>query len=423
MNEAFLQHIWKYQLFEKESLKLDDGELIDVIHPGDHNNNAGPDFINAKIRMENKLWAGNVEVHINSSDWKKHGHHTNKAYDNVILQIVDNNDTPVKRTNGQVIPTIKLEYNKQFYDNYDKLVQSMFWLPCYKELPDIDPFHINYWLEKLMVERLEQKTQSILQVYHANKNSWEDTFYRQIAGNFGMKVNAQPFEMLTQSLPLKYLAKQKNCLLQIEALLFGQAGMLNQPNIDDPYYIKLVNEYSFLKNKYQLKALEPHIWKFGRLRPSNFPTIRLAQFAALIYKSTGLFSRIIETDSIKEIKEMLKVTASNYWADHYNFGKESVKKEKKLGNAAIDVILINTVVPFLFVYGKTKDLQKYTDRAMHFIEQVSPEHNHITKRWSDLGVKPQNALQSQALLQLTNYYCKNKRCLDCLIGSKIITRI
>jgi hypothetical protein len=422
MNEKFLQYVWKYGLFDSSSNVLDNGEKIEIIHSGEHNTNAGPDFTNVKIKIGRVLWAGNVEIHVNSSDWEKHGHHHDKAYDNVIIQAVANHDKPVKRTNGEPIPTFTLTYDPKYYNNYTELINSQHWISCEHKINIVNSFIVRYWLEKLMVERLESKAVEIIRHYKQNKNNWEETFYQRIGHNFGFKLNAQPFEMLVKSIPLQYLARHKNNLLQIEALLFGQSGLLNSTEYEDDYINALQREYAFLQNKFNLKPIESHLWKFLRLRPSNFPTIRIAQFASLIYSSSKLFSKVLETTNVDELKKLLSVTASSYWDVHYTFGKTSAKRIKKLGDAAINTLLINTIIPFLFVYGKVKDIQAYKDRAINFLEHIKAEQNHIITRWKELGLVPENALQSQALLQLKNVYCNQKRCLDCQIGNQIISK-
>ncbi len=422
MNENFLQYVWKYGLFDSSSTVLDNGEEIEIISPGEHNTNAGPDFTNVKIKIGKVLWAGNVEIHVNSSDWEKHGHHHDKAYDNVIIQVVANHDKPVKRTNGEPIPTITLKYNPKYYNNYSDLINSRNWISCEHKINDVNSFIIRYWLEKLMIERLEVKAGEITRYFKQNKNNWEETFYQRVGNNFGFKLNAQPFEMLVKSIPLNCLAKHKNNLLQIEALLFGQSGMLNDLEHEDDYINILKREYAFLQKKFNLKPVEKHLWKFLRLRPSNFPTIRIAQFASLIYSSSKLFSKILEANNVEEIKKLLSVTASSYWDVHYTFGKPSAKRVKKLGDAGINILLINTIIPFLFVYGKVKNNQMYKDRALKFLEHVKAEQNHIIKGWKELGIIPENALQSQALLQLKNVYCDPKKCLDCQIGNQLISK-
>jgi len=421
MTEEFLHYIWKYSLFEKDNLYADTGDKIEILTPGEHNTNAGPDFFNSTIRIDNIRWAGNVEIHINSSDWIKHNHRNDKSYDNVILHAVLNNDRMVKRTNGEPIPTVELRFNRSVYNVYSKLISSELWIPCQNEIGKIDEFTLNCWLNVLSIERLETKTRAVYSTLEMTRNDWEETFYIHLARNFGLNVNSLPFEMLAKSLPVKYLLKHKNSLTQIEALLFGQAGFLNDNFNDDDYYRKLKNEYKFLHRKFQLNPLDHNIWRFLRLRPRNFPTIRIAQFAALIYNSTGLFSKIIGCESISQLKQYFNIETSVYWNNHYIFGKESEEKTKYLGKYAFQIIVINTIVPVLFAYGKYNGKENLKERALNFLTEIPAENNSIIRKWAKLGVISKSAFYSQALLQLKNKYCCFKECLKCKIGSKIIS--
>ncbi len=419
MKEEFLHYIWKYKLYQDSELKSTSNENIEILNQGTHNYDSGPDFFNAKIKIENTVWAGNVEVHINSSDWYAHNHHTNKAYDNVILQAVYNHDKEILRTNGQSVPTMELKFDQNLLKNYDSLISRETWVSCQEDIGFVDSFTIQNWIEKLTIERLEEKSVRIKQLLQQTKNSWEEAFYIQIARNFGFKLNSDPFEQLAKSLPLTYLAKHKENLFQIEALLYGQAGFLEDESGEE-YFEILKKEYEFLKNKFKLKPIQKHLWKFLRSRPGNFPTIRLAQFAKLIYKSSALFSKILEAGSVNDFHELLQVEPSEYWETHYQFNKESVKKSKTLGKSAIDIILINTVIPFLFVYGKSKGLPELQDRAIEFLEYMKAEKNSIISKWNELGIKSTSAFETQALIQLKNKYCNHKKCLNCHIGNNLI---
>lgn len=421
MKEEFLHYLWKYKLYTRENLKTYSGESVEILNHGVHNFDSGPDFFNAKIKIDDTIWAGNVEVHINSSDWFVHQHNTDKAYDNVVLQVVLNHDKEVYRTNGQRIQTLELKFDKELYSNYKNLIEKETWIPCQDEIQLIDSFKMNSWLEKLSVERLEQKSNNINETLQRLNNSWETAFYYMLARNFGFKLNSDPFEMLAKSLPINYLAKHKDNLFQIEALLFGQAGFLEDNNGDE-YYLNLRKEYQFLKTKFKLKSIEKHLWKFLRTRPGNFPTIRIAQFAQLIYKSKSLFSKIIETKNIDDYYELLNSKTSEYWNTHYVFNKESVFKSKLLGKSAIDIVLINTVVPFLFVYGKAKGQYEFQEKAINLLENIKAEKNTIISNWGDLNVKAKSAFDTQALIQLKNNYCNEKNCLNCQIGNTLINR-
>ena len=289
MTEDFIHFIWKYSYFDSNSLFTTKGDKIEIIKLGEHNTNAGPDFFNAKIKIGDTLWVGNVEIHINSSDWIKHKHSLDNAYNNVILHVVLKYDIDINRQNGEIIPALELKYDINFEDRYHQLMKNKQWIPCQSYLPAVNKFDIHFWLAKIAIERLHSKSSIIEEKLARNNNNWEESYYHKLARSFGMNVNSEPFELLAMSLPLLILAKHKNNLFQIESLLFGQAGFLNEIMPNELYYVKLQKEYIFLKKKYQLKAIEKHQWKFLRLRPSNFPTIRISQFANLIYKSTSLF--------------------------------------------------------------------------------------------------------------------------------------
>ncbi|MFO7842443.1 MAG: DUF2851 family protein [Bacteroidales bacterium] len=419
MKEDFLHYLWKYKLFSTTNLRTQTNEKVEIIHPGIHNNDSGPDFFNAKIKIGETTWAGNVEIHLKSSDWYHHQHHNDKAYDNVILQVVYQHDKDVFLSNNSLVPTMEIQFDDILLKNYEKLIRSESWIACEKDLHTVDDFLIKKWMEALMIERLEDKALRIRQELKQTQNNWEETFYRHLAKNFGFKLNGEPFELLARSLPLKVVAKHKNNLMQIEALLFGQAGFLNEETGDD-YYLKLKSEYQFLQHKFNLKPIEKHLWKFLRSRPGNFPTVRLAQFAALIFQSKSLFSKIMETQDVEKVKQMLQAKPSEYWDTHYHLNKQSVKKTKPLGQSAIQILFINTVVPFLFVYGKHKGSDDLSERALNLLSMIKPEKNSIISQWKRLGLKPENAFESQALIQLKNNYCTFKKCLHCSIGNFII---
>ncbi|MFH2096366.1 MAG: DUF2851 family protein [Bacteroidota bacterium] len=420
MNEAFFQYLWERKLFRHQGIITDTGEKIIIVHPGKKNTDAGPDFLNARIKIGNTIWAGNVEIHKKSSDWYHHRHHTDPAYSNVILHVVEKNDRQVMRDNGEIIPAIELVYDQKIEGRYRRLLESSSWVACAKELPETDPFIICFWLTALLVERLEEKTGKIRTVLLENRNDWEETFYRILARNFGFRLNSEPFEMLACKTPLKYISRLKYHPLKVEALLLGQAGFLAETYLFEDYYTALKKEYGFLSAKYSLKALPAHTWKFSRSRPANFPTIRLAQFASLLCNADRLFSKIIEMSSIEGLYKLFEVKASAYWNTHYHFDKISHNREKVLGRDSINILLINTVIPFIFLYGQIRDDEYLKERALSFMEQIPPEKNSITAGWETAGVKSSNAADSQALLQLKSNYCNQKKCLNCQIGNKLI---
>lgn len=436
MQEALLHHIWKFRLFDMNQLKTVGAETIEIIHPGQHNTDSGPDFFNARIKINDTIWAGNVELHINTSDWQKHNHHNDAAYDNVILHVVFENDVTANFSSLKIqdkIPILELKsrISESLLQRYDTLMLNQNKIPCSGSLAAVDAFTFSNWTDRLLIERLELKTKAIEQLLSQNQNNWEETFYILLARNFGFKINAVPFELLARCLPLAHLAKHKNDLFQIEALLYGQAGLL-QSDFKDEYPTRLRTEYDFLKSKFGLQNMDAHLWKFMRLRPVNFPTIRIAQFAELIHNSSHLFSRLLDVKNAKQAYDLFDVKAGDYWSTHFMFDKPSTPSplgegagdeeagSKHLGKTSIENILINTVVPVLFYYGKQKGIQKFQNRVFEFLESISAEQNNITKQWIQYKVPCQNAYQAQALIQLYNFYCSEKKCLSCAIGNKIL---
>jgi hypothetical protein len=421
MTEDFLHFIWKYKLYNNKKLKLTDNTPIEILEHGFHNTDSGPDFFNARIKIGQTIWAGNIEIHVNSSDWYKHKHNIDKSYDNIILHVVYHHDRDIFRINGELIPTLELSFNPDLFYNYNSLLSSNLWISCQNQIHEVEEIFILHWLEKLAIERLNNKADYIKQGFEITKNNISEVFYRQLSRNFGMKTNAEPFELVAKSVSYNILQKHKGNLFQIESMLFGQAGFLND-NLNDDYYLALKKEYEFLKKKYNLIPVQSHLWKFLRLRPMNFPTVRIAQLAALINSTENLFSKIIEKDYDSIIEIFINIKVSDYWYNHYNFGKNSVKKVKAFSIDFINNIIINTIVPFIFIYGHLKDEQREKDRAVVLLEKIPSEDNSVIKKWSKIGIYSKNALFSQALIQLKRYYCDTKNCLNCEIGCKIITK-
>ncbi|MGM0622124.1 MAG: DUF2851 family protein, partial [Bacteroidota bacterium] len=378
-------------------------------------------FFNAQVKIDDTLWAGNIEIHKKASDWEKHNHNIDKAYENVILHVVEEADKPTFRMNGTEIPTLEITWPEQFTSNYRKLLDSKSWIACQEQFHQVDPVLLRLGFNRLMIERLENKTGEIEKRLTENKNNWNETFYQMLARMFGFKVNAIPFELLAKAVPMQILAKHKSNLFQLEALLFGTSGLLNEELIGDDYFIRLREEFSFLYKKYNLKTVEPHLWKFMRLRPVNFPTIRIAQLAHLIQKSQGLFSKIIETDNLPGLKNLFEVKASDYWDSHYQFNKNTTRSQpKELGETSINTLIINVVAPFLFVYGEKQNQEYLKNRALDFLEQLPAEKNSIVKNWEGLGIQPRSAFETQALIELKTRYCEPKKCLNCQIGNKLV---
>lgn len=423
MTEEFLHYLWKFKLLKGEFV-LSSGEYVEIIHPGLHNSDAGPDFFNAKIKIGSTLWAGNVEIHVKASDWLLHQHQNDSAYDSIVLHVVHQNDATIKRKNMEIIPCIEVSnaYDKELYHRYQDFLSNKNWIPCERLFKNADHFITVSWLERLLIERIENKTQEIYAKLKLSQNNWESCFYQLLAKNFGFKLNALPFELLANSLPIHILAKHKNSDFQLAALLFGQAALLND-EYKDRYPQSLLSEYQFLSKKYKLHPISGHLWKFLRLRPMNFPTIRISQFANLIFQSKHLFSKIIEAKKIEAIYQLFQLSADTYFDNHYLFDEENaIKKPKHIGKNSIDLLIINTIVPMLFCYANEKDEKDYQERALNFLEQIKPEYNSIIKKWISIGWKVDNAFQSQALLELKNKYCDQKKCLQCRIGNDLLQK-
>ncbi len=421
MKEDFLHYIWRFQKFQTSNMKTSSGEDIHIISIGQYNTHAGPDFLDARIKIGDTLWAGHVEIHINSSDWMLHGHQSDKDYDNVILHVVFDDDQKIFRSSGSQIAAFSLK-NRIFPKmeaQYLKLLNNKYWIPCQHQFHKICQIKKNIWYDRLLIERLEEKIQTINSTLKMNNDDWEKTFFQTLAVNFGLKVNKLPFDLLAKSIDLNIIAKHRDNEFQIAALLFGQSGLLDS-DFDDEYPNNLKKEYAFLKQKYQLTPIKKESWKFLRLRPQNFPTIRIAQFSKLLFQESHLFSRMLSAKSIFEIENIFKIELPIYWNNHFIFDKSSIQRIKLLGKSTIHLIVINTIVPFLFLYGKSKGISEYQDKAIHLLETLKGESNSIIDNWTKLGENPKSAYDTQALLQLKNAYCNHKKCLNCSIGNAIL---
>lgn len=419
--EDFLHYIWNFKLFNTKELNTVQNEPITILKSGQHNTDAGPDFFNAQIKIGETIWAGNVEIHINSSDWLKHQHQKDNAYNNVVLHVVYHYDVDIRNATGNHIPTIELKnlIDTKLISNYKQLIGSKNWIACSNQIKQVDQFVLQNWLERLIFERLERKSIEINQTLLLNKNDWEETFYQTLFKYFGLKVNSQPFLLLAKNTPLKIIDKHKN-LLSIETLLFGQAGFLNN-DVDDEYYLKLKKEYQFLSAKFNLKPLDASLWKFLRLRPANFPTLRISQLANLVAQEPRLFSKVLEINSVQEFQKLFSVTASSYWNSHYQFGNtQKINTIKRTGKIMTDGLIVNVVVSILFVYASSIQNDELKNKAIRFLEQLNTEKNTIILNFEKLGVKSKNALQSQALIELKTNYCSHKKCLNCSIGNHLL---
>lgn len=415
MNERLLQFIWQFQYYNKQYLLTDEGEPLQVMHAGIFNRNQGPDFLNAAIKIGSTTWAGNIELHVKASDWNKHRHTSDLNYRNVILHVVWENDLSIEQSSTL---SLKDKIPKILLERYEQLMQDSFKRSCRSFLPAISQIAWFSWKERLVAERLERKSKRVTELVNKTRQHWEEVLWWMIAANFGIKVNSEAFEATAMSIPVNILAKHKNQVIQLEALLLGQTNLLNGEYKDD-YPKMLQKEYKFLKNKYSLTShnILPH---FLRMRPANFPTIRLAQLAMLVNHSSHLFSKIKEMETVKEIKELLGVTANDYWHYHYTFDELTAHHPKHLGSQMGDNIIINTIAPVLFAYGSFSGQDVYKDKAVRWLQQVQAERNAITRQWAEAEIPNHSAFDSQALTELTNNYCNYQRCLDCAVGNKIL---
>lgn len=421
IQEYFLHYLWKHKLFNVVKLQTTNNEDVQIINSGIHNMNSGPDFFNAQLKINEQLWAGNVEIHIKSSDWYVHNHEQDSAYDNVIIHVVWEDDMPIFRNDNSSLTTLILKdyVDQALIDNYYKLFsKKQSWINCENDIKRVDSFLLNNWKERLYIERLNDKSAQILSLLKQSKNDWEAVLFMMLAKNFGLKVNGDSFMNMANSFDFSLVRKNQNNNIQLEALFFGQSGMLHK-NIEDAYYVELQKEYQFLSKKYNITAIAKDTVKFFRLRPNNFPTIRLSQLANLYVLHQNLFSKLINITGASDYYDLLKIETSKYWESHYSFTSLSSKRKKVLTKSFIDLLLINTIIPLKFVY------QKYIgklneEHILELIQQIKPEKNSIIGKFNTLGVSSKNAFESQALLQLKKEYCTKQKCLQCAIGNSLL---
>lgn len=458
--EELIHYVWKHKIFPLEGLTTTDGKKVEVVNPGLHNFDAGPDFFNAKVKVDGVMWVGNVEIHTNASDWFRHGHDHDKAYDSIILHVVGKADCEVRRSDGTSIPQVVLPVPQYVADNYQQLRSADITPRCGRVVSTLSPLVVHSWMSSLYVERLEQRTNQIVDRWCQCGKDWEQTLFITLARNFGFGKNGDAFERWAQSIPLAAVAKHRDNLLQVEAVFFGQAGLLNdncpKSAPESRYYHSLQSEYKYLQKKFQtttpLRPMDYTHWLFLRLRPQNFPHIRIAQLAMLYHEGRLNFSKIVEHandfsasrfnhDIDKRIGQigqlrmdfdgfnaLFQTHVSDYWQTHYYFtnekpekdGKQERKMSHRLSKSSIDILLINTISPILFAYGRQKQIEHLTDTAIDIVEQISPETNRIIKDWAAFGVIPENAADSQGLIQLHNEYCIKRNCLRCRFGYEFI---
>lgn len=423
MTESFLHYVWLFQYFEKKDLATTRGEPLQIFDPGILNRDAGPDFLQARIRIGEMDWMGSVEIHINASGWRDHRHDKDLAYDNVILHVVWKANCAVTRPDGSEPPAVELKnrIDQQLILKYNKLLTSPDNLPCASHLGSVRGLIKRDMLDKTLLQRLERKAGGVLEVYRRSGNDWEETLYQLICSNFGFKVNSEPLQQLAKALPFKVLLKHADRLIKLEALFFGQAGLLGVAG-DDRYCTGLKREHALLAKKYDLeeRIMRPAQWRFLRLRPANFPTLRLAQLAALFYRHPRIFSKVMETENIRDLRSIFAVRQSEYWLHHYRFGQAQERTIPSIGTTSIDNIVVNTVVPLLVAYGKTSDDQQWLERALTLLEGIPAEENSITRKWKAMNEPVVTAFDSQACIELYNDYCRMNRCLNCTIGTSLV---
>ena len=429
--EQLLHYTWKHKLYPLKELTTSDGQRVEIVDPGLHNRNAGPDFFNAKIRIGSTMWVGNVEIHDKSSDWYQHGHDKDSRYDNVVLHVAAELDTEVMKSNGEYVPQLQLSVPADVLQHYDELQKTDEYPPCYKVIPDLSALIIHSWMAALQTERLEQKTEAIRKRAELCNGSWEDAYFVTLARNYGFGINGEVFEQWAYNIPLNAVAHHRDDLFQIEAIFMGQAGLLELDSIpeyyqkdalNDGYFAKLRNEYQYLAHKFSMKPIDFKLWRFLRLRPQNFPHIRISQLANLYYQQKAGLSQLIECETLDELKNVLKSQVTPYWETHYTFGSTSPKNEKHLSYGSINLLMINTAIPMLFAYGRHTSKEVLCDKAFDFLEQLKAENNYIIRMWQQVGLPVKTAGDSQALIQLKKEYCDKKECLRCRFGYEYLRR-
>lgn len=423
MIENFLHYIWLHKKFNPLKLRTTQNESLQVISVGTHNHNSGPDFFNGRLRIAEQLWAGNIEIHVKSSEWFAHNHEQDVAYDNVILHVVYEHDTEIFRKDGSTIPTLELKkvIDKRVLSTYYKLFSNQKkWINCEQNFSEVSEFTLNNWLERLYVERIERKSKAIEALLKASKYDWEAVCFKLLAKTFGLKVNGDAFFSMANSIEFSIVRKTMSNLNHLEALFFGQAGLLDTEN-DAPYYRQLQQDHRFLKQKFQLDNEGVFPLQFFRLRPLNFPTIRLSQLANVYHSHVSLFSKTVETNNLSEFYALFGVTTSPFWNTHYTFQKTSNYSSKKVTKAFIDLLLINTILPLKFCYAKHQG-KACTEAILSLVSTINSEKNTIVKGFGQLEYKPKSALQSQALIQLKTEYCNRHQCLKCAIGNSLLSK-
>ncbi len=412
-------------------LETTDGRVVEVIDPGLHNKNAGPDFFNAKVKINGTLWVGNIEIHDKSSDWYVHGHEKDTHYNNVVLHVVEVADRDIQTQEGNFVPQMVLQVPDTVHENYAELLRTDAYPPCYRIIPNLTRLMVHSWMAALQTERLEQKTVAISERARQTGGSWEDAFFITLARNYGFGINGDAFEEWARHIPLQAVGKHRDDLFQIEAIFMGQAGLLEleavperyqKDALNEGYFAKLRNEYQYLAHKFSLEPMDFKLWRFLRLRPQNFPHIRISQLANLYYQRKASLSALADCKDMLALANLLQTQVTPYWSTHYTFGSESIRNMKHLSPGTINLLIINTAVPMLFAYGRHTMREELCDRAFDFLEQLKAENNHIIRMWQEVGLDVKSAGDSQALIQLKREYCDKRDCLRCRIGYEYLKK-
>ena len=429
--EQLLHYVWKHKLWPLRELETTDHRIVEVIDPGLHNRNAGPDFFNAKVKIGETLWVGNVEIHTKSSDWYLHGHNHDARYNNVVLHVVEQADREVQTDEGRYLPQLCLEVPPTVAEHYRELLATDHYPPCYKIIPSLTRLTVHAWMAALQTERLEQKTEAIKQRVQQADGSWEDAYFVTLARNYGFGINGDAFEQWARNIPLHAVGKHRDDLFQVEAIFMGQAGLLQLESVperyqtealNEGYFARLRNEYQYLAHKFTLSPTDHTLWRFLRLRPQNFPHVRIAQLANLYHEGRAGLSALLECETVDDLRRLLQTQATPYWQTHYTFGSESPRNRKQLSKASADLLIINTAVPMLFAVGRHRQKEEYCDRAFDLLDQLKAETNHIIRLWQECGLDVSNAGDSQALIQLKKEYCDRRDCLRCRFGYEYLRK-
>ena len=429
--EELLHYTWKHRLLPLQPLKTTDGRPVEVIDPGLHNRNAGPDFFNAKVRIGDTLWVGNVEIHLRASDWYQHGHDSDHRYDNVVLHVCETVDRDVMTADGKYLPQLQLTIPQSVREHYEELLHTDQYPPCYRIIPDLSRLTVHSWMAALQTERLERKTEDIRKRAERLNGSWEDAFFVTLARNYGFGINGEAFEEWAYNVPLSAVGHHRDDLFQVEAIFMGQAGLLELDTIpahyqkdalNDGYFARLRNEYQYLAHKFSLKPMDVSRWNFLRLRPQNFPHIRIAQLANLYHQQKLGLSALIGCTTVNDLKTLLHSQVTPYWETHYTFGSFSAKNEKHLSYGSLNLLMINTAIPMLFAVGRHRQREELCDRAFDLLEQLRPENNYIIRMWQQCGLEVRSAGDSQALIQLKKEYCDRRDCLRCRFGYEYLRK-